>query len=204
MSAAPKNRQPWPMKWIVVAIILFAVPYTILTLRYRKPGPAFQPYEDMKSRANVVRLLEAGYQRVPLTAQRPADGTRAAGGAAITNEAGGLPAELRSTLVEAPLLPTDIISVAAAPTANPLLAYSIHFTALLPTDNQQLGGAELYVRGEQLVIVPTFERVGGDLQTRSRQTVVLLTIPAGAVKAGKYAITLVGERSSRRWPVEFQ
>lgn len=202
MSAAPKNRQPWPMKWIVVAIILFAVPYTILTLRYRKPGPAFQPYADMKSRANVIRLLEAGYQRISLVAQRPADGPRAAGGAATIPLPGGLPSELRSTLVETPLLPTEILSVAAAPAANPLLPYPIHFTCTLPTDNQQLGGADLYVREQQLVIVPTFERVGGDLQTRSRQTVVLLTIAPGALKAGNYTVTLVGEQSSRSWPLE--
>ncbi len=190
------------MKWIVVAIILFAVPYTILTLRYRKPGPAFQPYEDMKSRANVMRLLEAGYQRISLVAQRPADGARVAGGAAVTTLPGGLPSDLQSTLVETPLLPTEILSVAAAPTANPLLPYQIHFTCTLPTDNQQLGGADLYVREQQLVIVPTFERVGGDLQTRSRQTVVLLTLAPGALKAGNYTVTLLGERGSRRWPLE--
>ena len=37
------------------------MPYTILTLRYRKPGPAFQPYEDMKNRTNVARLLSAWF-----------------------------------------------------------------------------------------------------------------------------------------------
>lgn len=204
MSAASKNRQPWPLKWIAVAIILFAVPYTILTLRYRKPGPAFQPYQDMKNRANVVRLLEAGYQRIPLAAQRPADGTKAAGGAAVTQAPGGLPPDLSSTLVETPLLPTEILSVSAAPTGNPLMAYGVHFTCALPSDNQQLGGADLYIRGDQLVIIPTFERVGGELLTRSRQTVVLLTIPAGAVKPGSYTITLVAERASPTWPVEIR
>jgi len=204
MSAASKHRQSWPMKWIAVAIILFAVPYTILTLRYRKPGPAFQPYQDMKNRANVVRLLEAGYQRLPLTAQRPADGTKAAGGAAVTQGPGGLPPDLRSTLVETPLLPTEILSVSAAPTGNPLRAYGVHFTCALPGDQQQLGGADLYIRGDQLVIIPTFERVGGELLTRSRQTVVLLTIPPGAVKPGSYTVTLVAERASPTWPLEIR
>ena len=204
MSAASKHRQPWPLKWIALAILLFAVPYTILTLRYRKPGPAFQPYQDMKNRANVVRLLEAGYQRLPLTAQRPADGTRAAGGAQVAQGPGGLPSELSSTLVETPLLPTEILSVSAAPTGNPLIAYGIHFTCALPSDNQHLGGADLYIRGNQLVIVPTFERVGGELLTRSRQTVVLLTIPAGAVKPGSYTVTLVAERASPTWPLEIR
>lgn len=190
------------MKWIVLAIVLAVVPYTIVTLHYRKPTPAFRPYEDMKNRANVARLLAAGYQRIPLTVQRPADGARAVGGAAVTTAPGGVPADLRSTLVEPPLLPEEITSVSAAPSANTLQSYAVQFTCVLPTDKQHLGGAELYVRNDDLVLVPTFERVDGGLLTRTRQTVVLVTIPAGALKAGHYTFTLVGEAASRAWPLE--
>jgi hypothetical protein len=196
-----KQRQPWPMKWIVLAIILVIVPYTFLTLHYRKPGPAFRPYEDMKNRANVSRLLAAGYQRVPLTAERPADGRRADGGADIATTSGGVPAELRSTLVEPPLLPTDITSVAAAPTADSQQPYSIQLTCALPGDKQQLSGAELFVRNDTLVITPTFETVGGDLQTRSRQAAVLLTIAPGTLRPGRYTVTVVAQNASRSWPL---
>ena len=64
------------MKWIVLTIALVIVPYTFLTLHYRKPGPAYRPYQDAQERANVVRLLSAGYQRITLPAQRPADPAR--------------------------------------------------------------------------------------------------------------------------------
>jgi hypothetical protein len=192
------------MKWIVVAILLIIVPYTFLTLRYRKPGPAFQPYEDMKNRANVARLLSAGYQRIALPAQRPADRTGTAGGAAVSPSAGGLPDDLRSTLVEPLLLPTDILSVTAAASASALLPYAIELTCALPNDKQQLNGAELYVKGEELVLAPTFERVDGDLLTRSRHAVVLVTVPPGALKAGRYRVTLVAERASRTWPLEIK
>jgi hypothetical protein len=60
MPAAPNERKLWPMKWIVVAIVAVIVPYTFLTLRYRRPGKAFEPYADMKDRANTMRLLSAG------------------------------------------------------------------------------------------------------------------------------------------------
>jgi hypothetical protein len=190
------------MKWIVLAILLAVVPYTVLTLRYRKPGPAFAPYEDMKNRANVARLLAAGYQRIPLAARRPADGAPTPGGARVTTAAGGLPADLRSTLVEAVLLPADIVSLTAAPVANTLQDYPVLLTCTLPDDSHQLGGADLYVRGEHLVLAPTFEPVAGSLQTRSRQSAVLLTIPAGALKPGHYQATLVAEKSSRSWPLE--
>ena len=190
------------MKWIVVAIVLIIVPYTFLTLHYRKPGPAFQPYEDIKNRANVTRLLDAGYRRISIAAQRPADGLRPRDGAAIAAAAGGLPPELRATLVETPQLPAEIISVTAAPNANTLQSYSIQFTCTLRDDRQQLAGAELFVRGETVVITPTFEPVPGTLQARALQSDVLLTVPPGALKPGSYTMTLVGERVSRTWPVD--
>lgn len=190
------------MKWIVVAIILVIVPYTFLTLRYRKPGPAFQPYEDMKNRANVARLLSAGYQRIPLPAQRPADRTGVASGAVITAAQGGLPADLRATLVEPPQLPAEISSVTTAQTASTLLPYAIELTCTLPSDRQQLSGADLYVKQDQLVIAPTFEHVPGDLLTRSRHAVVLLSVPAGTLKPGRYSVLLVGERNSKTWPLD--
>lgn len=189
------------MKWIVLAILLCVVPYTIVTLKYRKEGPAFRPYEDMKNRANVSRLLAAGYQRIPLAAQRPADDARPAGGAAVAPAPGGVPEELKTTLVELPQLPVEITGVTAAPTANQLQPYAIQFTCALADDKQHLGGADLYVRENTAVLVPTFEAVGGSLTTRSRQAVVLLTIPAGALKPGDYTVTLVGEKSSRTWPL---
>src|SRR4030095_13974161 len=96
------SRQPWPMKWIVVAIIAVVVPYTFLTLWYRKPGPAFQPYEDMKSRANVSRLLAAGYQRIFLPAQQPAATAARIESATVAAAPGGLPAGLRGVPVSPP------------------------------------------------------------------------------------------------------
>lgn len=190
------------MKWIIVAIILVIVPYTILTLRYRKPGPAFQPYADMKNRTNVARLLSAGYQRIPLPAQRPADRTGVPRGAVVTPAAGGLPDDLRATLVEPLLLPADITNVTTAQRVSTLLPYAIELTCTLPTDKQQLAGADLYVKGEHLVITPTFEHVAGDLLTRSRHAVVLLSVPPGVLKPGRYSVLLVGERSSKTWPLD--
>jgi hypothetical protein len=188
------------MKWIVVAIILVVVPYTFLTLYFRKPSEPFRPYEDMKNRANVVRLLAAGYQRIPLAAQRPADpsGARPTPTSAA---AGGLPAELAATLVEPTLLPAEIVSVAAAGSVASGASYDIRFSCKIPDEQQQLGGAELYVKDSDLIIVPVYERLKGRLTARTRDHVVLITVPAGALKAGSYRVTLVAQRSSRTWPL---
>jgi hypothetical protein len=190
------------MKWIILAIVAMIVPYTIITLVYRKPGPAFQPYEDMKNRANVKRLLDAGYQRLPIAAQRPADSALPKGGAVIAAAPGGLPEELRTTLVEPLLLPAEILSVTAAPALAAQQTYPIHLTCALPADNQQIAGADIYLRGDTVVITPKLERVGGGLTARSPQTVALLTVPAGVLKPGRYTVTLAGERASRAWPIE--
>ncbi len=202
MSDALKNRTPWPLKWIVLAIVVVILPYTFITLRYRKAGPAFEPYEDLKTRANASRLLHAGYRRIPIVSTRPADGIRAAGGAALTRSTGGLPADLRTTLVEPPQLPAEIASISAAPTAIATEPYAIQATCTLPSDRYQLSGADIFVRGETVVIAPTFDRLSGEMSVRSRQSIVLLTIPAETLKPGKYVVTLAAEGASHTWPLE--
>jgi hypothetical protein len=190
------------MKWIVLTIIVVLVPYTFLTLYYRKPGPAYRPYQDAQERANVVRLLSAGYQRITVAAQRPADSPRAAAAAPTTAVLGGLPSELVATLVQKPLLPPEIHAVTAAPSVSALQPYAIQFTCTLPDNKQQLAGAELYVKDAEIVITPDFELLTGGLLARSRESVILLTVPAGALKPGTYRVTLAGQHSSRAWSVQ--
>ena len=192
------------MKWVALAIVLVIVPYTFLTLHYRKPGPAYRPYQDSKDRANTARLLSAGYQRVTLEAQRPADAITSVAAAATSTAPGGLPDELRTTLVEPPLLPSDILRVSAAASASARLAYPIQLTCTTPNDKQQLAGAELYLRGDELWITPDFELLTGGLLTRSRENLVLLTIPPGTLKPGRYHVTLAGKNSSRTWTLQMQ
>ena len=201
MPAAPKQRQPWPMKWIVVVIIAVLVPYTYLTLHYRRPEKAFEPYADMKDRANTMRLLSAGFQRVAVAASRPADPLRTAAASTLPAP-GGVPAALRSTLVEQPLLPAEILTVSAAPTASAGAPYLIQLTCTLPDNKEQLGGAELYVHNDEIWITPNFEKLTGGLLARSRENLVLLTVPAGTLKPGRYQLTLLGQSSSRAWTVQ--
>jgi hypothetical protein len=198
MPADRKVRKPWPMKWIVVSILVFIPIYTYLTLHFRRPGPAFNPYRDMRDRADVIRLLKAGYQRVSLDASRPVDDSQA-GGVATTSAPGGLPEELRKTLVESPLLPLEINSVSADPTAVSGIDYPIVLNYTLPDNKRQLSGAHLYEKSGDIVIVADFERLAGSLLSRTRDGSALLDIPPGSLRPGTYHVTLVGERSSRSW-----
>jgi hypothetical protein len=91
-----------------------------------------------------------------------------------------VPADLKSTLVEPPLLPVEITRLSAAPDTDAASPYAIELTCVLPDDQHQLAGAELFLRGDRAVVVPTFEPAGGSLVARTRETVVRLTFPAGA------------------------
>ncbi len=190
------------MKWVVLVIIVCLVVYTYLTLHYRRPDRAFRPYQDLRDRANVHRLIDAGYQRIALNADLPVDPVNPDSPVRTTAALGGLPSGLRATLVEQPELPAEIVSVAAAPTVNAMFAYPIGVKCTLPDNKQQLAGAELYVHGDELVVTPEFERLSGGLLARNRDRLIRLTVPAGALKPGSYHVTLVGTHSSRAWTLQ--
>lgn len=190
------------MKWIVVAILVFIVPYTYLTIRYRKPGKAFEPYHDMKDRANVLRLLSAGFQRVPSELERPADFPRPTLSAVTSVAAPGLPPELKATLVETPLLPQEIATVHAPAIINAGSAYPVDFTCTLGDNKREPSGASAYIHGDEIVILSDFEHLADGLMSRTRESRLRVTIPANVLKAGTYHLTLVGEHASRSWTLQ--
>jgi len=202
MSVPFRTRQPWPMKWVVLVIILSIGVYTFLTLRYRRPERAFRPYQDLRDRANTHRLLDAGFQRIPLTAELPADPLAADAAIRATSAAAGLPTALRETLVVQPQLPAEILTVSAAPGVNAMFAYPIAFRCTLADNKQHLDDAQLYVRGDELIVVPEFERITGGLLARTRENVIRLTVPAGSLRPGNYHVTLIGARGSKAWTLQ--
>ncbi|CAM2866189.1 hypothetical protein [Rariglobus hedericola] len=200
----PLNRKPWPMKWVALAIVLCIGPYTWVTLHYRKPkDQTFNPYEDMKQRANVMRLLDAGYQRINATAERPAEPqqiVRAMNAlASISDAPAGLSESLDVTLVEIPQLPLSFSSVSAPRETASLLPYPIVITCTLGDQKHQLGGAQVFVRGLSVVIVAQFEPLDGELTARSKESPVLITLPGGTLKVGEYTVLLAGSEQSRQW-----
>jgi hypothetical protein len=193
-----KERKPWKMRWIVLSIVIFIPVYTYLTLHYRKPGPMFNPYQDMRDRADVIRLLKAGYKRVAAEATQPVDDASPAPPIG-ERAAGGLPSDLKSTLVESPLLPLEVTEVSAAPTAVAGINYTILVRYTQPDNKREISGAHLYVKPGHVVVVPDFERLGGSLLSRTRDGTAVLDVPPNALRPGTYRVTLVGERSSVSW-----
>lgn len=195
------------MKWIVVAILVFVVGYTFITLYFRKPGKAYQPYHDSREKATIARLESAGYARVTATAERPADpqhtGLSMEGPQAEVQRApGGLPTELKQTLIDQPRLPLSFSRVRASSSANQLLPYTIEFTCALPNNKQLLNGATVYRKEQEVAIVADFEVIEGELLARTPESLVQVTLPGGALPVGSYHVTLVGLNESRAWDLQ--
>jgi hypothetical protein len=198
MPARPQPK-PWPMKWIVIAILLFVPLYTYLTLHFRRPGPVYEPYAEARDRAMVERLLAAGFRRLTIAATRPTESLRISARATTVAAPGGLPADLATALTDAPLPPARVTHIVAARETSPAQPYIVDFTATLPDEKEDLLDAQVYVHEDRLVLVPDFERVPGGLLVRSPETEVRLTVPAGVLPPGHYHVTLIATHESQTW-----
>lgn len=206
----PLNRKPWPMKWVVLAIIACVIPYTWITLAYRKPNPAYQPYEDSKQRANVLRLLEAGYRRIYVPAlaadaaqNPPGEPTSSSAPAASISAAEpGLTPELASTLVEPLPLPRAFTAVSAAAEIPAKQAYSVAFTCRPGEHEHPLSGAHVFIKNDTIVIVPAFEPpIGAAPRARQSEESAVIHVPAGALHHPQVTLILIGAEDSRQWSV---
>lgn len=205
MSNVPPslNRNPWPMKWVALIIVSCIVPYTWMTLHYRKQGPMFQPYQDTKDRAQVLRLLNAGFRRVELQSERPVDPTPpSAHPAVMTTIAGGLPPMLSELLIDRPPVPSGFKTVDAAAAALAGAPYFVSATCAQPNPHEEPTDSVLYLRHEEAVFVIGYAALPGDLQTRQLDAMVRLVVPANTFDPGTYHATLIGARESRRWTFE--
>ncbi len=200
----PASKTPWPMKWIALAIVAFIVPYTFLRLHYAKPGPAYEPNAEAEKRAADPA---AGWARIEVRVERPADPARVQTGleptAKISTGSGGLPAALPEALARASALPTDISAASAAAQGSAPVAYQVLFTGAFPAD-QQLADVLVFQRDNRVVIIPQSEPAEGGLRARSDSTAVLLSVPAGTLKPGRYAATLVAAHGSKQWTLEIK
>lgn len=191
------------MKWIVVAILACIIPYTWLTLQFRKENPSYQPYHDTKERAQVKRLLEAEVRRVHLEAE-PATAAPvlpASDHAPTQSAAGGLPEHLREVLLDEPNLPIAVNAVRAAAVARATAHYPIHFSVSQRDARERLVRVAAYLSERNLTLVPQYNEHQGSA-SRTAEVAWQVTLPPGLLKPGSYEVTLAGDRASRRWGVD--
>ncbi|RRJ95806.1 hypothetical protein Ga0100231_017530 [Opitutaceae bacterium TAV4] len=194
-------REPWPMKWVFLAILLCIVPYTWIALRYRKPAPAAEPYAD-----RVERTAPTTHRHLSLKAERPAPPNTevprdafAIGRATLTPLPPGLPQGLLDILGSPPRLPASVnlINVPAEIQSGEPVA--IQFTCHLAGEHDVLGGADIYIKENAIVILPAFESLDADLQARTLNERVRITIPPGTLKPGAYDVRLMAADNGYVW-----
>jgi hypothetical protein len=198
----PASKTPWPMKWIALAIVVFIVPYTWLTLRYRKPEPAYEPAAEAERRAAEAAKWQKLDARFELVADG-ADAPPATGPAAIIlNAPARLPEGLRDALGSVPALPAEITAVDALPGNAAGVACVINFTCALAAADTRLIGAAVFGEGGQLVVLPLTAPMPDGTRARSADVAARVTLPVGALKPGRYTVTIAASSRAKQWTLE--
>ena len=191
------------MKWIVLSIALFVIGYTVVNLLYRKPGPAFRPYEDMNKRATTARLLSAGWQKLPVTFRQPTEKPGFGLNATVTSGAPGLGTELDAAFAQKPTLLSAITRVVASQTVARGATYGIYFNGQIADQRLQISHIEVLLRGQELVLVPVLERLpGNELLTRWNDTPYWAGVDTERLTPGRYQVRFVSQGASAEWTFE--
>ena len=192
------------MKYIMAAILVFVVGYTLVNFYFRKPGRGFRPYEDMNSRATTARLLAAGWQKLPVDTRRPTEKPAVDDvPAPVTREAAGLGTDLESKFAEKPGLLASIDRVVAPASVARGGEYSAYFTATLPTQKAQIGDLALYRRDHELVLIPSTEPLPGKaLMSRWDDSTYCVSLSTAGLPAGRYSVRIVAKGPAAAWSFE--
>ena len=189
------------MKWIVAAIVVFIVGYTLVNVYYRKPGPGYRPYQDAQDRATTARLLAAGWQKMPVDARRPAERPEMSDPpAAVTRDFPGLGADLESRFATKPRLLATIDKVVAPATVARGTNYAAYFTASLGELKEQVGDLALYRKGNELVLIPSTEPLPGkELKSRWNDSTYWVSFPTTNLLPGRYDMRIVAKGRALTW-----
>lgn len=202
MSAQTRRptRKPWSMKWVVAAIVIFVVGYTIINVVYRKKGPAYRPYQDAQNRATTARLVAAGWQKIAVDTRRPAEKPDIAQPAATHRDYLGVGPDLDSKFAEKPKLLATIDRVTAPSAVIQGMNYTLYFTASLSELNAQLGEMALYRKANQLVLIPTIESLPGkELMSRWNDSNYWVSFPTTGLPPGDYEMRIVAQGPALVW-----
>jgi hypothetical protein len=190
------------MKWVALAILVFIAIYTPLTLKFRKPGPAYEPAADAERRmaeAAKWEKIDVRFERLTGGTDTPAPPRQPA---QVTVASSNLPDGLRDALAAPPSLPAEITAVSAPAENGTGAACAIHFTCALESAGEQLAGAQVFRKADRVIVVPQIERSAGGSQARTADAAARVTLPAGALQAGRYTVVIAASTRAKQWTLE--
>jgi hypothetical protein len=204
MTAAPRPtaRQPWPLWPIAVAIVVSLAGYTYFRLAFAKPDKPHEPFAESRQRSESAKLKAAGWEWSEATYEAVVD--LPAPEAAVH----GLPVrpaiaeELFRLSTENWHLPIEYTDLAAAPHAPAGTEYAVHFQVELDQARAHIVSYDLYRKGADLIVIPRWEPYPPELVPRRPKTGGRLVVPAAALPAGHYRVTLLALKQSSQWELE--
>lgn len=192
------------MKWVVLAIAVFVVGYTLVNIFYRKPGKPHEPAADMKQRATAARLKEAGWEKMVVSTRRPVEKITG-NDAAISRGALGLSLDFTTALIEKPALLRSIDQVNAPDHVEAGADYTATFTGSISDLKYQLGDIQLFRRGNELVFLPVIEHLPGkELYSRWKEADYSVTFSTRNFPPGLYQASLFAQGPSAKWSFQIR
>jgi hypothetical protein len=192
-----------PLRWVVVAIGLLVGAGAFLWFHNGKRGKPSVPSQDPGERATTRRLAGLGYQRIPVSLERPAEPLAAARVAPVLAEvvgaSGGLPAELDGAFAAKPALPYTISGVTAPREIAAAANYTFQFTCAQPDYRTQIDTVLLLRKDRQLFLLPSFGKIPGQLLARYKESVILANFSTQGLPPGRYSVILCGGHASKSW-----
>jgi hypothetical protein len=198
----PENKTPWPMKWVALAILVFIAIYTPLMLKFRKPGHGYEPAAEAERRMGEA----AKWAKIEARLELPVAGLVAPPApntpAAVADAPTRLPEGLRDALAGAPALPAEITAVAAPAVCGAGEACVISFTGALASAEERLNSVMVMQEGGRIFVLPiTVPAVGGP-RARTADAAARVTLPAGALKPGRYTVLIAASVRAKQWTLE--
>lgn len=204
MTAAPRPpaRKPWPLWPIAVAIVVCLAGYTWLRLAYAKPGKPHEPFAENRQRAESAKLQAAGWSTSEASYETLVDLPAPETAIHTLPVRPALAEELFRLSTENWNLPIEYTTVAAPACAPAGSDYAVFFQVELDQARAHIVGFDLYRKGADLIVIPRWEPYPPELTPRRPKTGGRLLIPAAALPAGHYRITLLALKQSSQWEVE--
>jgi len=204
MTAAPRPtaRQPWPLWPIAVAIVVSLAGYTYFRLAFAKPEKPHEPFAESRQRSESAKLKAAGWEWSEAAYETVVD---LPAPAAAVHELPVRPAiaeELFRLSTENWHLPIEYTGVAAPSRTTAGAEYALHFQVELDQARAHIVSYDLYRKGADLVVIPRWEPYPPELTPRRPKTVGRLVVPAPALPAGHYRVTLLALKQSSQWELE--
>jgi hypothetical protein len=204
MPAAPRPplRKPWPLWPLAFAILVSLAAYTYFRLTFAKPGKPHEPFAETRQRAESSTLKAAGWDWCQASYEPLVDLPAPEGAIRLLPARPEIAEELFRLSTENWHLPIEYTAVAASARSPAGADYPVHFQVELDQARAHIVSFDLYRKGSDLVVLPRWEPYPTELTPRRPKVGGKLLVPAAALPAGRYRVTLLALKQSSQWELE--